>query len=198
MATACFLLVCLSFIFGISFGTSTDYKSFQGTFIPVLSLVGSWVSGLATVAAVYVALWSTQKQLQSDREFLKIDFNFVLIGGQGIPVLAITAVSTGKRPSEINSVSIYSSNASIRMLPAVFLPGSSKLPVNLGYGKKATFLMMQDFEYRIAEYLIEYCDGVADSLEVCISTTTENFVCRADAAMKSRIDSCISKVRVQV
>lgn len=183
----------MCFIFGVAFGTSSDRTVFFSSILPVLSVVGAWISGIGALGAVTVALWLAEKQRRSEKEDLKIDFGFVIVPGVTDAVLMISAVSKGKRPSEINSVSIYGKKAATIMHIARFLPGSSQLPTNLGYGKKAIFLLEKGFEYHIGEYINTYCDGSSKNLEVCVSTTTENFIFIPDTSMKSALDSIALK-----
>lgn len=188
------LFGAMCFVFGVAFGVSSDSTVFANTILPVLSTVGTWISGIGALGAVTVALWLAEKQRRSEKEYLKIDFGFVIIPNVSDAVLMVSAVSEGKRPSEINSVSIYGKKAKAIMHVARFLPCSSQLPVNLGYGKKATFLCEEGFEYRIGEYINTYCGGSSKELEVCVSTTTENFIFTPDDSMKSALDSFAAKL----
>lgn len=187
------LFGAMSFILGVAFGTSSDSAIFSNTILPVLSVVGAWISGIGALGAVTVALWLAEKQRRDEKEHLQIDFGFVIVAGASDAVLMVSAVSKGKRPSEINSVSIYGKKAKVIMHVARFLPGSSQLPINLGYGKKATFLCLQGFEYHVGEYLNTYCGGSSKDLEVCVSTTTENFILTPSTSMKNTLDSIAAK-----
>lgn len=179
----------MCFIFGVALGTSVSSEVFYRTILPVLSAVGAWISGIGSLGAVAVALWLAEKQRRSEKEFLSIDCAFVFVPGVTEAVLMISAVSKGKMPSEINSVSIYGKSAGKIMTITRFLPGSSPLPINLGYGKRAAFLCEEGFEYHIGEYLNKYCSGKSNELEICISTTTENFRFMPNAAMRSALES---------
>lgn len=187
------LLNAMCFLLGTALGVSIDHGNFTETLLPVLSVIGSWVSGIGALGAVTVALWIAEKQRRSEKEDLELNFGFVLVPGVREAVLMISAVSVGKRPSEINSVSIYGKDATAIMLVARFLNGGSQLPTNLGYGKKATFLCEEGLEIKIGEYLNRCCEGTSKDLKVCVSTTTENFVLIPDKGMKSALDSFAKK-----
>lgn len=181
------------FLLGTAFGAATNSTDFKDVLLPVLSVIGSWVSGIGALGAVLVALWIPEKQKRSDKENLKIEFSFVIVPQAAEAVLMISAVSIGKQPSEINSVVIYGQEATASMYISRLLNGSSSIPVNLGYGKKAIFLCVEGFEYHIGSYLNTYCGGMANNLKVCVSTTTENFIFTPDAKMKSTLESFAEK-----
>ena len=184
------LLLCLMmFLLGVAFGTSTSNAEFKDSILPVLSVVGSWVSGIGALGAVLVALWISEQQKRSDKEYLELGFDFVVTQPYTNAVLMISAVSTGKRPSEINSIAIYSQGATAQMYIARLLPGSSVIPINLGYGKKATWLCEEGFEHHIGSYLKTYCNSKASQLKICVSTTTENFTINPSKEMKKTLES---------
>lgn len=184
------ILLCLMlFLLGVAFGTSTSSAEFEKTILPVLSVVGSWVSGVGALGAVLVALWIAEKQRRSEKEELKLAFEFVVTSGQSNASLMISAVSVGKRPSEINSIVIYSQDATAQMYIARFLRGSSPIPISLGYGKKAIWLCEEGFEHQIGSYLKSYCDSKATHLKICVSTTTENFIFIPSKEMKRTLES---------
>ena len=184
------LLLCLMlFLLGVAFGTSTSNAEFKGSILPVLSVVGSWVSGIGALGAVLVALWISEKQRRSDKEHLELAFDFVVTQPYKNAVLMISAVSVGKRPSEINSIVIYSQGATAQMYIARFLPGSSAIPINLGYGKKAAWLCEEGFEHNIGSYLKTYCNSKASQLKICVSTTTVNFTLTPSEEMKKTLET---------
>lgn len=184
------LLLCLMiFLLGVAFGTSTNNLEFKETILPVLSVVGSWVSGIGALGAVLVALWIAEKQRRGDKENLKLAFDFVVTSAQSNAVLMVSAVSVGKRPSEINSIIIFDPKASAQLYIARFLPGSSSIPTNLGYGKKAAWLCEEGFERHIGSYLKSYCNGKASYLKICVSTTTENFMLTPSKEMMKTLES---------
>ncbi|MBU1308522.1 MAG: hypothetical protein KKE30_03185 [Gammaproteobacteria bacterium] len=191
MGALLFGLMC--FILGIAFGASSDQTEFSGTILPVLSVVGTWVSGLGSLGAVIVALWLAEKQRRAESELLELDLGFFIIPFASEAVLMISAVSKGKRPSEINSVSIYGKTANAKMYLVNFLPCGSQLPVNIGYGKKASFFCEVGFEYQIGEYISTNCNGSAKELELCVSTTTKNFIYSPDASMKKTLEAFAAK-----
>lgn len=189
------LLLCLMlFLLGVAVGTSTNSTEFKETILPVLSVVGAWVSGVGALGAVLVALWIAEKQRRNDKEKLEIAFDFVVTPEQTNAVLMISAVSVGKRPSEINSIVFFSQDATTQMYITRFLRGSSRIPTNLGYGKKAIWLCEEGFEHHIASYLKNYCNSNATNLKICISTTTENFIFNPSSAMKKTLEGYAEEV----
>jgi vacuolar-type H+-ATPase subunit I/STV1 len=182
-----FGLMC--FILGIALGASSNQTEFSGTILPLLSVVGTWVSGLGALGAVIVALWLAEKHRRAESELLELDLGFVIIPFTSEAVLMISAVSKGKRPSEINSISIYGKKANSKMYLANFLRGGNQLPVNIGYGKKASFFCEVGFEYKIGEYISANCNGSAKELVLCVSTTTENFLYSPDTSMKKALET---------
>lgn len=190
LTTLGIILLCLMlFLLGVAFGTSTNSVEFEKTILPVLSAVGSWVSGVGALGAVLVALWIAEKQRRNEKEELKLAFDFVVTPGQSNAVLMVSAVSVGKRPSEINSIVIYSQGATAQMYITRFLHGSSPIPINLGYGKKAAWLCEEGFEHHIGSYLKSYCNSKASHLKICVSTTTENFIFIPSKEMKKTLES---------
>jgi|SRR5690554_333298 len=188
------LLCFLTFLVGIAFGASSDLNDFKSVVLPILSTVGNWVAGTGALGAVVVALWLAEKQRQREKEFLNLDFSFVITPTVNKPILAISAVSVGNRPSNINSIALLSPGAGSLMFLANFLPGSSALPKVLGYGEKATFLLEEGFERHIASYLKTYANGSAEKLELKVSTTTENFVLRPDKGIRRELERLVELV----
>ncbi|MDP9504575.1 hypothetical protein Q7O60_16380 [Pseudomonas protegens] len=188
-----FLFGMMLFLLGTAFGASTNSGDFKEMLLPVLSVIGSWVSGVGALGAVLVALWIAEKQKRNDKENLKIEFGFVIVPFASEAVLMVSVVAVGKQPSEINSIVIYGEGTTVSMYVSRLLNGSSPIPVNLGYGKKAMFFCEEGFEYHIGSYLNTYCGGKAKNLKICISTTTENFILVPDIKMKSTLESFAEK-----
>ena len=180
------------FLLGVALGTSISGGGFRESLLPILNVTGTWISGIGALGAVIVALWLAEKQRRNDREEIKIEFEFVVVAGNSKEYLMISAVSVGNRPSELNSVTIYSEKASTRLYVSEFQKRSTELPVNLGYGKKATFLCVDGFENHLGQYLNSYCDGKADGLIICISSNTENFKYSPSDSMKKQLETIAS------
>ncbi|WP_136254282.1 hypothetical protein [Onishia niordana] len=188
------LLCAMAFLFGVAFGASSDLNAFKDTILPVLSTVGTWVSGIGALGAVLVALWLAEKQRQRDKESLNIDFDFVIFPWVMNPVLAISAVSVGNRPSNIHSISIYSENAEARMALVRFMEGSAALPTMIGYGEKVAYFCETGFDRHIAAYLKRHADGSAKGLSLTVSTTTENFNFVPSNALKKHFEQLVPEV----
>ncbi|PSF15375.1 hypothetical protein [Marinobacter shengliensis] len=188
IGTGVILALLLAFLFGVAFGTAWETQEFKTLILPILSTIGSWLAGIGALGAVIVALWLAEEQRQREKESLNLDFSLAIVPGIDNPVLCVTAVAVGNRPSNIHSISFVSPGAGTQMLVVHFLRGSATIPKVLGYGEKATFLFTEGFEKDIASYLKTYAQGKADKLELVVSTTTENFRLIPDKAMKENFE----------
>lgn len=167
----------LAFIIGIAFGASTSTDDFLGTFIPIFSALGSWLSGIGAIAAVFVALWLAEYQSQRDGERLEITLNTAMIPDihKGL-LICISITSVGLRPSLVTSISIEcGKNSSMQLVFTKFFPLSDELPKKLNYSDSAAWFLNPDSEKTIADYIKSYCNGNAEGLIVKIKTSTKNF-----------------------
>lgn len=140
LSVSILLLTMLVFLFGVAYGVSSERKQFLDTFIPVFSTVGSWVSGIGALGAIFVALWLAEQQAKKDREHLNLGFNCVLTSVYKDGLLCIEAVSVGQRPSHISSLFLSGGKGCTHQMELVnFSQGSSALPTKLGYGEKAHY-----------------------------------------------------------
>lgn len=188
--TGVLLLVMLAFLLGIAYGVSSERKQFIDTFIPVLSTVGSWVSGIGALGAVFVALWLAEQQAQKNREHLKLGFNYAVTSLHKNDLLCIDAVSVGQKPSHISSLVLSGGKGCTHQMVFVdFEQGSSALPSKLGYGEKAHYFLLPGSEKQIGEYIKNHCNGSAKELKIYINTTTEVFSLKPSKEMQIMLES---------
>lgn len=167
----------LVFIIGIAFGASTSTDDFLRTFVPIFSALGSWVSGIGAIAAVFVALRLAEDQSRKDSERLEITLDTAMIPDmhKGL-LICISATSVGLRPSLVSTISITcGKHSSMQLVFAKFFPLSDELPKKLNYGDRATWFLNPDSEKTIAEYIKSDCNGNSEGLTVNIKTSTTKF-----------------------
>lgn len=189
IATVAILLMMLAFLLGAAYGVSSDQKQFIETFIPVFSTIGSWVSGIGALGAVFVSLWLSEKQNQKDREKLNLSFRSVITTFHPEALLCIEAVSVGTRPSNISSLVLANKEASHLMALINFAHGSTNLPSKLGYGEKAYYFLLPGAEMQIGKYIKEYCSGSANNVRIYVNTTTEVFTIKIEKEMQKMLES---------
>lgn len=188
------LLVFLAFVIGVAFGASSSKNEFLSLILPILSMVGSWASGLGALMAVIVALWLAEQQRKREQEHLKVEFQVVVIPPKtSEEILAINIVSDGGKPSVINSITIHSDEASCSMYLHKFMQGSDSIRKTLGYGETAVYMLEYGFENHIADYLRENGAGAVDSLKVYVSTTTKNFLCIPSESVTRKLESIMGR-----
>jgi ABC-type multidrug transport system permease subunit len=61
-------IIGLAFLLGLSFGLGNNQAKFISETVPVLSMLGGWVSGIGALAAVLTTLWLADKQRREDVE----------------------------------------------------------------------------------------------------------------------------------
>jgi len=112
--------------------------------IQIWVAVGTWVAGLATLAAVIVALYLARKV---EKVKLKVHAALVeLVMGDGSPPqkhLSISVTNLGERPVTINSAGWAVGKGKNRKL-AIQVVGavpSNQYPIELTYGEKANFMV---------------------------------------------------------
>ena len=112
--------------------------------IQIWVAVGTWLAGLATLAAVVVAL-----RLAKRVEKVKLKVNAglrELVIGDGSPFqehLAISVTNLGERPVTINSVGWAVGKGKHRRFAMQTVAGvySAQYPIELAYGKAANFMV---------------------------------------------------------
>ncbi|MCC4834959.1 hypothetical protein LMH66_20155 [Shewanella sp. 10N.7] len=169
------LIATLTFVLGISFGVTYEKDSFTEIIIPVLSAMGSWVAGFGALGAVFTSLWLAEQQRKNSGESLKCVFDVFVI--QGIPddSLGVIVTSNGNKPSNVNSITIHSSDSTVAMSIQQFAPSSTALPTYLPYGQQASYLLSSDFKSHINEYVNKHCSGSYKNLVLSVNTTTDSF-----------------------
>lgn len=190
------LIVLLAFLLGIAYGTSSERDRFVDISISAFSAVGSWVSGIGALGAIYVALWLAEQQARKDREHINIKFSCVILPSmyEGA-LLCIEAVSVGQKPSHIRSLNISGGKNCTHSIALInFARGSSALPTRLGYGEEANYFLPPNFEKEIGKYIKEYCNGSANEICIYINTTTEVFRIDPDKQMKAMLESHAKRV----
>lgn len=170
-------LMFISFSAGISFGASTDSSTFKDYWIPALGMVGGWVSGLGTFAAVVVSLWLARKQALDDTEHVEGKFNAGTDGRDSFYLL--TLVSKGKRPAKVRSVNIGGIGAEVSLYIAEWRSGSSVIPIYLNYGDDACYIFKPDFSAALEAYVIQYLEGDRSRLRIYVSTTVKTYELKA-------------------
>jgi hypothetical protein len=184
------LLLILAFLLGITYGVSSDRNQFINTLIPVFSAVGSWVSGIGALGAVFVALWLAEKKNKANREHLNLEFNCVLTSLHKDGLLCIEAVSVGQKPSNISSLYLVGGKGCTKKIAwTEFAQGSTALPSKLSYGEKAYYFLLPGSEKQIGEYIKVHCDGRAKELNILVNTTTETFSLKPNKGMQAMLES---------
>ncbi|MGR5547163.1 hypothetical protein ACP3VZ_19310 [Vibrio sp. PNB22_2_2] len=169
------LVSALSFVVGVSFGVSYNQETLTNVLIPALSALGGWVAGLGALAAVFTSLWLAEQQRKSSGESLKCVFDVFVFQGEPDNALAVNVTSNGNKPSNINSITVHSSEAKVAMGIQQFAPFSSPLPSFLPYGQQAAFKLSSDFKPHVNDYVKNHCSGSYDNLFLSVNTTTSSF-----------------------
>lgn len=169
------LVAVLSFVIGISFGVTYEQDTLTVVLIPALSAMGSWVAGLGALAAVFTSLWLADQQRKNSGENLKCVFDVFVIQGEPDDSLGVIVTSNGNKPSNINSITVHSTDSTVAMAIQQFSPSSARLPVSLPYGQKASFLLSPDFKSHINDYVKKHCSGSYKNLLLSVNTTTNSF-----------------------
>jgi hypothetical protein len=169
------LVTTLSFIIGISFGVTYEQDTLTVVLIPALSAMGSWVAGLGALAAVFTSLWLAEQQRKNSDENLKCVLDVFVIQGEPDDSLGVIVTSNGNKPSNINSITIHSSDSTVAMSIQQFSPSSARLPAFLPYGQQASFILSPDFKSHINDYVKKHCSGSYENLFLSVNTTTNSF-----------------------
>lgn len=169
------LVAALSFSIGVSFGVTFEQDTLTEVLIPTLSVLGNWVAGLGALAAVFTSLWLAEQQRKNSGEKLKCVFDVFVIQGEPDEALGIVVTGSGNKPSNINSITIHSSDSTVAMYIQQLLPSSSQLPSFLPYGQQASFMLSPDFKSHINDYVKKHCAGSYKHLFISVNSTTESF-----------------------
>ncbi|SDH72334.1 hypothetical protein SAMN04488136_12618 [Vibrio xiamenensis] len=169
------LIAALAFVLGVSFGVTYDKGTLTEIVIPALSALGGWVAGLGALGAVFTSLWLAEQQRKNSGEKLKCVFDVFVIQGELDDALGVVVTSTGNKPSNINSITIHSSDSTVAMSIQQFEPSSAVLPTYLPYGQQASYLLSSDFKQHINSYVDKHCSGSYHNLFLSVNTTTNSF-----------------------
>lgn len=169
------LTAALAFVLGISFGVTFDKGTLTEIVIPALSALGGWVAGLGALGAVYTSLWLADQQRKNSGENLNCVFDLFVIQGVPDDKLGVVVTNTGNKPSNINSITIHSSDSTVAMMIQQFEPSSAVLPTYLTYGQQATYFLSPSFKQNINNYVNKNCSGSYQNLVLSINTTTNSF-----------------------
>lgn len=112
--------------------------------IQIWVALGTWFSGVGTVAAVAVALYLA-KRVEKVRLKVRVGLMEVVIG-DGTPFqrhLGISVTNLGERPVTINTVGWAIGKGKTRRyaVQPLHSPHSAQCPIELAYGKYANFMV---------------------------------------------------------
>lgn len=169
-------VIGLAFLLGLSFGLGNNHHEFIAETVPVLSMLGGWVSGLGALAAVFTTLWLADKQRREDVESLRISVRSAIADtGEGGWFIAIGITSDGKRPVRVTSLSVQSPHAKSYLHVSQFWWGSDSLPAPMTYGDSISLHLPPGFDRQINEYVSRHCRGNTAGLKFVVSTTLHDF-----------------------
>lgn len=170
------VLVGFAFLLGMSFGLGKSSASFVNEAVPVLSMLGGWVSGFGALAAVVTTLWLADKQRREDVENLRISVRSAIADtGQGGWFIAVNMTSDGKRPVKVLSLSVQSRYARLYLQFTEFWMGSDTLPIALSYGDSASLHLPPGSDLQIADFVRRKCGGKTQGLKFVVRTTLHEF-----------------------
>lgn len=153
--------------------------------IQIWSLAGSWLASIATLAAVVVSLWLARR---SERVRLKVHAGVrLLFRGDGTPAeknIEISVTNLAAMPVTIESVgwAIGRGNNKKYSIQNVSGPDSSQYPLELAYGKRASFLVslkhMPDWPDEFANNFIDsvksyYLNTLVAQVHTSVGKTVE-------------------------
>lgn len=188
-ALCCLTFGILMFCAGVALGLSQDSKKFLDTLVPILSMAGTWVASLGTIAAVIVALWLAEAERRSDVEHINGRFGYVAVPGRMDPILAVSATADGKRPVSLTSISLYSAAAAnVYLTPMHLYPEGSSFPKQLVYGENAIFLFERSARDGVLDYISNHCKGSARELQVFVSSTLKQYEVELPRALKDLLE----------
>lgn len=172
---AIILTAGLFFLFGVALGVSSSLEQFSELVIPILSLVGTWVSSIAAIVAVLVALWLAEQQRIRDSENVEVNFCTAVTEFTPTGNYCVKAVSKGARPSLISSISLIVDNKQNAVYFVTNLEQfGHQLPVSLSYGQSASFFLKEEFAQEVKKYVAEF--GAENSkLQLRVNSTTSSY-----------------------
>jgi hypothetical protein len=172
--------VGLAFMLGVSFGLSNNHDKFISETVPVLSMLGGWVSGIGALAAVLATLWLADKQRRGDVEHLRVSMSMGLVNPDYPWFIGVQVVADGNRPATVRSLTFTSPHAQHAVHITGFLHFGSQLPVQLSYGEKAEFNLEYGTGKQLKDFVDRYCAGKPNGLKVVVSTNLNSFSAKVD------------------
>lgn len=169
------LIAALSFVIGVSFGVTFDESSLKDVLIPALSAMGGWVAGLGALAAVFTSLWLAEQQRKENGENLDNVFDVFISPPNMTGRLMIKVTSTGNKPSNINSISIYSKDSDVALMVAQLDHSGNQLPMQLAYGQQGIYVLPLNTEASINDYVHNRCSGSYNNLVLSVNTSLNSF-----------------------
>lgn len=168
-------IIGLAFLLGLSFGLGNNHNKFVAETVPVLSMLGGWVSGIGALAAVITTLWLADKQRRDDVEHVKVTVNMALAGPDSPWFISVQAVADGKRPATLRALTFTSPHANHAAHISGFMPFGDQLPIQLSYGEKADFQLDYGTENLLRDFVNQHCKGNPAGLKAVISTNLNSF-----------------------
>jgi len=154
---------------GAAYGTSIGTQEFKGLVVPVLDMLGGWVSGLGTLAAVMVSLWLTGKQGRENAENIEIK----QLAKQDF--LKIDLVSKGNRTAVITGLELFEIGSGKRLSIDKYMKMPA-LPAKLEYGGQVTFLLWEKHETEIRDEAYRWFVNKFSSMALKVTTTIGVYV----------------------
>lgn len=169
-------VIGLAFLLGLSFGLGNSHGKFISEAVPVLSMLGGWVSGIGALAAVLATLWLADKQRREDVENLRVSVRSAIADtGEGGWFISIGITSDGKRPVKVTSLSVQSPHARNYLHVSEFGWGSDPLPAPMTYGDSISLHLAPGFDRQISSYVRKHCSGNTRGLKFVVGTTLHEF-----------------------
>jgi len=173
-------VIGLAFLLGLSFGLGNSHGKFISETVPVLSMLGGWVSGIGALAAVLTTLWLADKQRREDVESLRVTINMSLIHPDKPWFITVQTVADGKRPATIRGLTFTSPHAKSALHVTGFMAFGNQMPIQLSYGEKADFHLEYGIERQLRGFVDEHCNGKSAGLKVVVSTNLNSFSRKVD------------------
>lgn len=180
----CAVIGILMFCLGVAFGLSQEPKGFLQNVVPILSLFGTWLASLGTIAAVVVSLWLANAEKRADAASIQGMLAYALLQGVSGNRLVVNVTANGKRPVLLNSISVCSSNAGSKLLVTTFDQLGSQLPQTLNYGEEALFIFKQGTLGQLFKYIREDCSGETKGLKVVVKSTLSEYEVRLPTELR--------------
>lgn len=153
------LLVGLAFLLGLSFGLGESNASFVNEVVPVLSMIGGWVSGIGALAAVLTTLWLADKQRRENAEKLELRCEIKpAVGGTSLwggKDLVVEFICSGTRPVRVSGARIGARKSSKGWIAYMSGPTGKGFPFTLNYGESEEIRL----SYRDITDVLSYFDA---------------------------------------